>query len=241
MKEHHEQDDPLTKTGIIRVLLADDHPIARIGIRKILEGAPDIQVVGEARDGFEAQRLTAELRPHVLLLDLCMPGPRPAEVEAWVRARCPKTITLVLTAHDRDAYLAEMFEAGTVGFLTKKDAPERLLEAIRRAVQGEALFTQDQLTRVHRWHEEVGQRWECLTTREREVLRLVASGKSNKQIAEALAIHEHTVETHVGNLLGKLGVVSRTEAGAWVWRHGLAEEMDFAGGNPPDKNGGFTG
>ncbi len=133
---------------IIRLVLADDQEITRKGIRAMLSGAPDIEVVGEAKDGNEAQELTARLRPHILLLDLIMPGPRPYEVERWVRANCPETITLILTAHDRDAYLAEMVEAGAAGYLTKEISAQRLIEAIRRAVRGEALFDQTQLARA---------------------------------------------------------------------------------------------
>ncbi|MFQ6100540.1 MAG: response regulator [Anaerolineae bacterium] len=227
----------------IRILIADDHPVTRAGIRAVLEEAPDIEVVGEAKDGVEAKQMVAELRPDILLLDLVMPGLRPFEVEKWVRTNYSETVTLVLTAHDRDRYLAEMIEAGTTGFLTKEEAPQRLVEAIRRAARGEILFSKEQLVRARRWHREVGKRWESLTGREREVCLLIADGHSNKQIAETLAISERTVETHVGNLLGKLAIASRAEAATWVWQHGLAEEMGLrgdqsgeAGGNQPEKN-----
>ena len=196
----------------IRVLLADDHPVARAGIRAILEKAPDIQVVGEARDGTEAQKLTAELHPQILLLDLRMPGPRPAEVAAWVRAHCPETVTLVLTAHDRDAYLAAMMEAETAGFVTKEEAPERLVEAIRHAARGEVLFSREQLTWARHWREEVGERWESLTEREQEVLILVAEGKTDREIAQELQIKVKTIGNHVSSILDKLGVASRTKA-----------------------------
>ena len=147
----------------IRVLLADDHPPTRQGVRAVLESAPDIDVVGEAGDGVEAKKLVAELGPDILLLDLIMPGPKPADIERWVRHNRPETITLILTAHDRDALLAEMEAAGAAGFLTKDEDPPALVAAIRRAAQGEALYTPEQLERVHRWREEVGQRWESLT------------------------------------------------------------------------------
>jgi DNA-binding NarL/FixJ family response regulator len=204
---------------IIRIVLADDHPVTRAGVRKVLESAPYIQIVGEAQDGAEAQQLTAELRPHVLLLDLRMPGPRPSEVEAWVRAHCPETITLVLTAHDVDAYLAEMMEAGAAGFVTKNEAPKRLVQAIRRAARGETLFDGEQLARASRWREQVGRRWESLSEREREVLRLLEAGSDNAAIARSLCIQVRTVEHHVTSILSKLGVASRLEAVAWVHRH----------------------
>ncbi len=110
---------------IIRLVLADDQEITRAGIRATLSKAPDIEIIGEARDGNEAQQLTAQLRPHILLLDLVMPGPRAYEVERWVRANCPETVTLILTAHDRDAYLTEMVEAGAAGYLTKEISAQR--------------------------------------------------------------------------------------------------------------------
>ncbi len=222
---------------VIRVLLADDHQTTRIGIRAILEKAPDFQVVGEAADGIEAQKLTEALHPDILLLDLRMPGPGPAEVARWVRTHCPETTTLVLTAHDRDDYLAAMIEADAGGFLTKEEADENLIGAIRRAARGEILFNREQQTRARHWREEVGERWASLTGREREVVMLIADGRDNKQIAEALTISRHTVETHIGNILGKLAVASRTEAAVWIWHHNLAEEMDLSGGNQPEENG----
>jgi len=208
----------------IRVLLADDHPAMRAGLRAILEKAPDIEIVAEAEDGLEAQRLVAELRPDVLLLDLVMPGPRPCEIEKWVRIHYPETATLVLTAHDRDGYLAEMIEAGAVGFLTKNEDGERLVEAIRRAARGEVLITGGQLARAGRWQEEVGQKRESLTARERVVLRLLAQGKTDREIAKALCIRLKTVGNHVGRILDKLGVACRTEAALWVVREGLLDE-----------------
>src|SRR5512143_632923 len=122
------------KSDLITVLIADDHPIARAGIRTILEEAPDLRVIGEAEDGDAAQNLVAELQPRVLLLDLKMPGLSSAEVEKWVRNNFPNVITLVLTAHDRDAYLSQMLEAGVSGYMDKNTRGEQLIAAIRRAV-----------------------------------------------------------------------------------------------------------
>ncbi len=160
----------------VHVVLADDHPPTRRGVRAALEEAPDIEVAGEAKDGVEAKELVAELRPDVLLLDLVMLGPRPVDIERWVRDNYPETETLILTAHDRDAFLAEMEEAGAAGFLTKDEDTPALVQAIRRAARGETLYTQEQLDRARRWRQEVGARWESLTRREREVLRLVVEG-----------------------------------------------------------------
>jgi two-component system response regulator DegU len=207
----------------IRLLLADDHPATRAGIRAILAQAPDILVVGEAPDGCEAQRLVAELQPQILLLDLQMPGLRSAELEKWVRTHYPDTITLVLTAHERDAYLAGMADAGAAGFLSKSRPPEQLIDAIRRAAHGEVLFDEEQLARIQRWREEVGRRWDSLTEREREVLTLVARGKSDQQIAEELHLHVKTVGNHVSSILKKLNVASRTEATVWAIHEGFVD------------------
>ena len=213
---------------IIRVLIADDHPVTREGIRKILKDAPDIQVVGEAKNGVEAQQMVADLRPDILLLDLVMPDLRPFEVEKWVRTNYPETVTLILTAHDRDCYLAKAVEAKAVGFLTKNEPPQRLVEAIRRAVCGEVLITGGQLARAFSWRKEVGEQWESLTERQRQVLALMVSGQSTRQIAEVLAIRECTVETHIGNILNKLGVASRAEAIVWAWQHGLVSDLEIS-------------
>jgi len=128
----------------IRVLLADDHPAMRAGIRAFLEKASDIQVVGEAGDGEEVRRLVEELGPHVLLLDLYMPGPKPEDTVTWVRAHSPETAVLVLTAHDIDAYLAAMVAAGIAGFVLKEKVPEQIVDAVRRAARQEVILTAEQ-------------------------------------------------------------------------------------------------
>jgi DNA-binding NarL/FixJ family response regulator len=156
-----------------------------------------------------------------------MPGPPPAEIAAWVGATYPETFIVVLTAHDTDASLAEMVEAGAVGLVTKEEPPETLLDCIRRAAQGEMLFSQEQLTRANQWRTEVWEPWESLTERERQVLQLLAKGLGNATIAQVLAVAPKTISYHVTNLLGKLGVTSRLEAAAWVrecWPNGLPGE-----------------
>ena len=211
----------------IRLVLADDHAVTRDGLRTILKAAPDIQIVGEAQDGLEAQQLTAQLHPHILLLDLIMPGPRPAEIERWVRANCPETVTLILTAHDRNVYLAEMMEAGAVGLLRKNEVTaSHLIDAIRRAARGEILFDAEQLARVQRWREEVASRWYSLTARERQVLTLIAAGKTDREIADDLQISVKTVSNHVYRILDKLEAASRTEAVLWAVKEGFITQDD---------------
>jgi len=139
------------------------------------------------------------------------------------------TITLVLTAHDRDDYLATAVEIGAAGFITKKESPQKIVKAIRRVARGEILFTKKQLTRANWWREEIGKRWEGLTKREREVLALIIDGQSSQQVAEALVISECTVRTHIGNILSKLGVASRAELIAWAWQHSIVEKAGYSG------------
>jgi two-component system, NarL family, response regulator LiaR len=203
----------------ITLVLADDHAVARAGIRAILGTAPDIEIVGEAENGAEVQELVAKLRPHMLLLDLKMPGPPAAEIEKWVRTNYPDTVTLVLTAHDRDSYLTRMIDAGAAGLLDKSESGERLIGAIRRAAKGEFLFDSGQLDRARHWRLAAGEKWESLTNREREILRLLVQGFDNAHIANMLTITSKTVAYHVTNILEKLEVSSRQEAVAWVHKY----------------------
>ena len=203
------------KTETITILIADDHPLTRTGIRAILEATPDLSVVGEAEDGDTAQRLVGELRPQVLLLDLKMPGLSSAELEKWVRVRYPEIVTIVLTAHDRDAYLSEMIEAGVAGYLDKNSRGEQLITAIRQAVGGQVLFSSEQIQRARLWRQQIGAQWQSLTQREREVLKCLANGLDNARIASSLSISQKTVAFHITNLMGKIHVASRQEASAW--------------------------
>jgi DNA-binding NarL/FixJ family response regulator len=204
-----------SRKKIITVLIADDHPGWIEGVRSIISKAPDMEIVGEAQDGEEIKQKVAELRPDILLLDLVMPHHNPLEFERWVRENNPETITLVLTAHDRVAYLAGMMNAGAAGYLDKKMKANDLLAAIRRAAQGEFLFDKEQMERARRWREEVTAKWESLSAREREVLQRLTEGQDNHAIAASLGISINTVEKHLKNIYRKLGVTSRSEAIHW--------------------------
>ncbi|HEX2993464.1 MAG TPA: response regulator transcription factor [Anaerolineales bacterium] len=203
------------KADLITILIADDHPIVRAGIRTILEEAPDLRVIGEAEDGDTAQKLVAELQPRVLLLDLKMPGLSSAQVEKWVRSNFPDVVTLVLTAHDRDVYLSQMLEAGVSGYMDKNTRGEQLIAAIRRAVNGEMLFSGEQIQRALQWRRQEGSKWHRLTVREREILQHLANGLDNAGISLRLNISQKTVAFHITNILKKLEVVSRQEAATW--------------------------
>lgn len=205
-----------TQKKKISILLADDQFLARQGVRAILEKAPDIEIVGEAKDGDETKKMVAELRPNILLLDLKMPHMlSPAALEEWVRTNYPETITLVLTGHDRDVYLSNMMDAGVAGYLDKKLRAGQLISSIRRAACGEILFDKEQIKRVRCWREEIGNKWGSLSDREREVLQKLTEGADNHVIAAFLNITASTVEKHLTNIYKKLGVTSRTEATIW--------------------------
>lgn len=210
----------------IRVLIADDCPVTRAGIRAILETAQDIDIVGEAQNGTEAQSMVAVLQPSILLLDFVMPGNHALEVERWTREQYPETITLILTAHDRDAYLSQAVEAQVSGYLLKEQAQGQLVESIRCAARGECLISGDQLARARRWQATIQVRWDSLTAQEQEVLTQLARGKTNQQLAEALHVALRTVETHIQHILSRLEIASTREASAWVWKHGFVEGED---------------
>ena len=203
----------------IHVLLADDHPALRMGLRVLLDRAPDIEVVGEADDGNAALALIESLRPDVAVLDCQLPGIEGAAVaEAVTRRKWPVRV-VALSAYDDDRYLAGMMAAGAVGYLLKNEAPGQIVAAVQAAMRGETLWTAEQTARVERWRAEVAHVRDSLTDREREVLRLVADGLSNKEIAQALYITVRTADFHVSNILRKLGVISRVEAAVWAKEH----------------------
>jgi DNA-binding NarL/FixJ family response regulator len=205
--------------ALIRVLLADDHEVTRAGLRSILEAAADIEVIGEAKNGNQARKMVGKLKPDVLLLDLKMPGLPSYEVERWVRQHYPQVVTLILTAHDRDFYLANMMEAGASGYFSKSDRSEKLIAAIRRAVRGEILFTNEQYRRVRHWNREVGKKWESLTKRERQTMNLLVQGLDNAQIGAELGVSDRTAAFHVSNVIRKLGVSTRQEAIGWAIKY----------------------
>jgi DNA-binding NarL/FixJ family response regulator len=206
---------PVHQPKTITILIAEDHPATLLGIRAILTKAVDFEIVGETRDGAQIKRLVADLLPNILLLDLKMPHLSPVDLERWVRENHPETITLVFTEHDRDAYLANMMEAGVSGYLDKKIRAGQLISAIRRAAHGEILFDKEQIDRAYLWREDVRKKWDSLSEREREVLQLLTAGADNKNIGITLGISINTVEKHLKNIYGKLGVTSRTEAAHW--------------------------
>lgn len=205
----------------IRVLLADDHPLVRAGLRTVLAGAPDVTLVGEATDGDQAQRLCREYQPNVLLLDLKMPGPPPAETVAAVRDCCPATRVLVLSAYADTSYVRDMAAVNVAGYVLKDEPPRAVIAAVRRVARGGVWFSQPILEKLARLQADTATTAAALTRREREVLGQIAAGRSNAEIARVLGVTQKTVETHATHLFGKLGVGSRTEAALHAFAQGI--------------------
>ncbi len=217
---------------MIRVLLADDHTLLRQGLRRILAEDPALIVVGEAADGNEAVARACALAPDVILMDVRMPGLNGIEATRRIREACPGTRVIMLTVSDKDADLFGALKAGARGYLLKNAEAQQVLEAIHRVAAGEAILPPALAARVldefaalttkHPPGTAAGT--EALTEREVEVLRLVAQGLGNKEIAARLSLSENTVKTHVRHILEKLHLRSRAEAAAYAARAGLAAE-----------------
>jgi two-component system, NarL family, response regulator LiaR len=205
----------------IRVFIADDHAVVRQGLRMFLSDEPDFELVGEAADGADAVRQVAELKPDVVLMDLLMPVLDGIGAIGRIRAEQPDTEVIALTSVLSDDAVVSAVKAGAIGYVLKEAAPEELLRAIRAAAAGQVHLTPKAAARLVREVRAPESRVE-LTEREISVLRLLAGGKANKEIAAALTIGEATVKTHVSNILMKLGVSSRTQAALYAAQIGLA-------------------
>ncbi len=213
---------------MIRVLIADDQALVRGGFRLILEAQGDVQVVGEAEDGREALELALALVPDVVLMDVRMPELDGIEATRRLLARDPRSRVLILTTFDADRYVYDAMKAGASGFLLKDVRPEQLADAVRTVATGEALLAPaitrrlvEQFVRRPPPGERVPGRLEELTDRELDVLRLVARGSSNGEIAAGLFVSEATVKTHVSRVLAKLGLRDRTQAVVVAYESGL--------------------
>jgi NarL family two-component system response regulator YdfI len=206
----------------IRVLMADDHLIVREGLQTILETVEDLELVGEARDGVEAVQLSAELLPDVVLMDLRMPRMDGIEAIRQIKAQHPQIEIVILTTYDEDEYIIKGLQAGARGYLLKDSGRQALFNSIRAAARGESLLRSAVIEKVvaHLAGKESGTP-APLSEREMEVLRRIAQGAANKEIAHQLSISERTVKAHVTAILNKLGVNSRTEAVSLALREGL--------------------
>jgi len=207
---------------VIRVLIADDHPVVRDGLRSIMETAPDLTLVGEASDGAEAVRLASELSPDVVLMDLRMPGLGGIEAIEQIKAREPRVEIVILTTYDEDEFIVRGLRAGARGYLLKDTSRDALFKAIRAVHGGELALPQSVADRVvaHLEAPKAAQT-EDLSPRELEVLTLIAQGAGNKQIARQLRIAERTVKAYVTSIFNKLGVTTRAQAVAVALRRGV--------------------
>ena len=209
-------------TKAIRILLVDDHPVVRDGIRNLLEKVEGFEIVGEASRGDAVQALVAERHPDVLLLDMELPDIDGTQVAKQIQKSDPQVKILALSAHDDPVYVRGLLETGAAGYLMKEEAPDAIVEAVRGVAQGDKGWVSRKVAaRVSAWMEAPHQG--SLTTREQSVLRLIVQGKTNQAIAQGLAISEKTVEKHVGEIFVKLGVASRVEAAVYAVRTGLVE------------------
>ena len=209
----------------IRILIADDHGVVRQGVRMYLALDPELEVVGEATNGEEAVSLARQLQPDVVLMDLLMPVMDGIAATAIIRRELPDTEVIALTSVLEDQAIYGVMRAGAIGYLLKNTKADELVQGIKAAASGQVQLSPDVAIRLMR---EVGvpESPETLTERETDVLRLLAQGKANKEIAATLVIGEKTVKTHVSNILSKLGVSSRTQAALYAVRRGWIRLQD---------------
>ena len=205
----------------IRVLIVDDHSVVRQGLRMFLGSDPELEVVGEARDGAEAISLTRQLQPDVVLMDLLMPGMDGIAATRVIRRDLPDAEVVALTSVLEDVAVIDAMRAGAIGYLLKDTDAHELRRAIKAAAVGQVQLSPQAAARLLREVRTPEKSAEPLTGREIEVLRLLAQGRSNKEIAGTLNIAEQTTKTHVSHILDKLGVPSRTQAALYAIRIGL--------------------
>ncbi len=205
----------------IQVLIVDDHSVVRQGLRMFLGADPEIEIIGEARNGAEALQMTVQLQPDVVLMDLLMPVMDGIQATAAIRRQAPKTEVLALTSILEDNSVVDAIRAGAIGYLLKDTEAHELRRAIKAAAAGQVQLSHQAAERLMREVRTPELIREPLTDRETDVLKLLALGKSNKEISQALGIGEQTVKTHVSHVLEKLDVPSRTQAALYAIRNGL--------------------
>jgi len=233
----------VSQTESIRVLIVDDHQVVRLGLRTYLDLQDDVTVVGEAADGLAAVELADRLRPDVVLMDIVMPKLDGIQAIGRIKQQLPETGIIALTSFAGDDQVLPALEAGASSYLLKDVSPEELIEAIRAIHRGEPRLHPDALRKV--MEAAMGGRPEDarpgppaaseLTDRELEVIRLVARGRSNREIADEFVISEKTVKTHIGHVLAKLDLKDRTQLAIYALKNGLADEADASGSPRSDR------
>ncbi|MBI4284697.1 MAG: response regulator transcription factor [Chloroflexi bacterium] len=210
----------------IRVLIVDDHQLVREGLRTILEAQPDFEIVGEATDGEEAVQKTKEIRPDIALMDITMPGMGGLEATQEIKQCCPEVKVLALTMHESDDYFFKMLSSGASGYFIKGGSSAELISALRAVSRGDVFLyptmakklLSDYLQRIKTGSDK--DRYDGLTGREREIMKLFAEGYTSQEIAERLVLSVATVQTHRANIMSKLGLHSRAELIKYALRHG---------------------
>ena len=210
----------------ITVLIVDDHAMVRQGVRAFLETSPEFMVVGSVGSGLEAIQIARDFMPDVALVDIVMPGMDGVKLTSALRNASPHTRVIIFTSFHDDEYIFPAIRAGALSYLKKDSLPGEIGEAIRKAAWGEAILDSRVAARIVQDMQQGGERdqvnaFTILSERELEVLRLIASGGTNQEIAEKLMIGESTVKSHVGNILGKLHLADRTQAAVYAWAKGI--------------------
>jgi DNA-binding NarL/FixJ family response regulator len=209
-----------------KVLLVDDHAILRDGLKMVLDAQPGITVVGEAENGREALDLVEELHPDVVVMDIAMPQMNGAEATRQIKRRFPQTRVVILTMHENQQYLMQIVNAGATGAVLKRSAGSELVTAVKAASRGESFFSPSMASMLLedyrvRLQEDEPDDADMFTEREREVLQLVAEGKTNKEISDLLTVSIKTVQTHRAHIMEKLGAHDRTDLVRYAMRKGI--------------------
>jgi two-component system, NarL family, response regulator LiaR len=215
----------MAKSNLVSILIVDDHEVVRNGIRSYLETIKDFDVVGEAESGEKAVRMVSELIPDIVLLDLIMPGMDGVETTRQIKKISPRTQVVVLTSYHEDVHIFPALKAGAISYILKDMKMEKLADALQRAVRHEVtlhpLVAERVLQNIRGGDSEEPALFTELTERELDVLRLIAKGMTNSQIAETLVISENTVKGHVSNILSKLHLADRTQVAVYAWQRGI--------------------
>lgn len=219
----------VNSAGTIKILIVDDHQVVRQGLRTFLELHEDVRVVGEAGNGEDAVEMAARLTPDVILMDLVMPGMDGITATSRIKSLCPDARVIALTSFTEDDKIFPAIQAGATSYLLKDVTPDELVEAIRAVHHGETRLHPEVLRKLmeqvaHQPPARPTTPGPVLTEREREVIQLVAEGRSNREIAETLTISEKTAKAHISNILGKLGLEDRTQMAIYAIRNGLVDQ-----------------
>jgi two-component system, NarL family, response regulator NreC len=214
----------------VTIIVVDDHPIVRQGLRHLLETESEFRVVGEAEDGIEALQLVEQIKPDVLVLDMMMPSLNGLEVLRRIKKSSPVTRTIILSMQSADAYVLESLKNGAVGYVLKETGPSELVNAVRQVVQGNqylsAKLSERLKTSSHKMMDTSSDAYETLTAREREILQMTVEGRTSHEIGEKLTISPRTIEVHRSNFMNKLGLHNQAELIRFAIKRGILQMDD---------------